>query len=65
MMHDDYCPVTQRGEYAAYCDCASLQAARTETAQRIQASISEYADTLTGKREQTVAITCAALAVVR
>ena len=58
--HDPLCPYVQA---LGFCACISIMGARESTAKRIEASITTYANSLTGKREQSVALTCASLAV--
>ena len=64
MRHHDLCPVVQIPDHG-YCACIVIDTVAEDTAAAIQASIRTYAESLSGKREQSVALTCAALAVAR
>ena len=63
--HHPLCPVVQVPGRPEPCVCVQLETAERDTADRIAAAINGYATGLTGKREQSVALTCAALAVPR
>ena len=63
MSHDPICPKAKIAEPKDCYECAMIKAGRKDTAVKIERSITAYAKSMTGKREQSVALTCAALAV--
>ena len=63
MTHHSLCPSSS--DIRSACSCLLIERVSLHTAGSIQQSIKDYADTLTGKREQNIALTCASLAVPR